>query len=304
MKVGISLTTNYPDTADPRQGAHSIIERAAAARRAALDSLFVGDQHASPTPYYQNTPILGRLLAEWGEAPAGCLFLLPLWHPVLVAEQIGTLAAIAQGPFIMQCGLGWGDDRFAAMGANMKTRPSAFEEALDIVRRLLAGETVSSARRFRIAGASLALRPAEPVEVWIGASAPPAIDRAAHLAEGWIASPGLTREDARAQADLYRERCAAHGKKPGAIVLRRDIYVGETSADAQAVLQQAVSRGYRGIPAQALIAGSAEEVAERFRSFAEIGYTEISVRHLTNDQPKVLGSLQRLAAVRAAVAEA
>jgi len=304
MKVGISLTTNYPDTAEPRQGARCIIERAAAARRAALDSLFVGDQHASPTPYYQNTPILGRLLAEWGEAPAGCLFLLPLWHPVLVAEQIGTLAAIAQGPFIMQCGLGWGDDRFAAMGANMKTRPSAFEEALDIVRRLLAGETVSSARRFRIAGASLALRPAEPVEVWIGASAPPAIDRAAHLAEGWIASPGLTREDARAQADLYRERCAAHGKKPGAIVLRRDIYVGETSADAQAVLQQAVSRGYRGIPAQALIAGSAEEVAERFRSFAEIGYTEISVRHLTNDQPKVLGSLQRLAAVRAAVAEA
>jgi alkanesulfonate monooxygenase SsuD/methylene tetrahydromethanopterin reductase-like flavin-dependent oxidoreductase (luciferase family) len=29
-----------------------------------------------------------------------------LWHPVLVAEQIGTLAAIARGPFIMQCGLG------------------------------------------------------------------------------------------------------------------------------------------------------------------------------------------------------
>jgi len=103
-----------------------MIERAAAARRAVLDSLFVGDQHVSATPYYQNTPMLGRLLAEWGEAPAGCLFLLPLWHPVLVAEQIGTLAAIAQGPFIMQCGLGWGDTRFAAMGANIRTRPSGF----------------------------------------------------------------------------------------------------------------------------------------------------------------------------------
>ena len=159
MRVGISLTTNYPDVKDPRQGARWIIERAAAARRAALDSLFIGDQHASPTPYYQNTPMLARLLAEWGEAPAGCLFLLPLWHPVLVAEQIGTLAAIARGPFIMQCGLGWGDDRFLAMGMNIKTRPSVFEEALDIVRRLLAGETVSASRRFRIAGASLALRP-------------------------------------------------------------------------------------------------------------------------------------------------
>src|SRR6202162_4426004 len=163
MRGGISLTSNHPGVTDPRQGARWMIERAAAARRASLDSLFIGDQHVSPTPYYQNTPMLGRLLAEWGEAPAGCLFLLPLWHPVLVAEQIGTLAAIARGPFVMQCGLGWGDARFAAMGANSRTRPSAFEVALDIVRRRLAAATVSSSGRFGIAEASLTLRPAEPV---------------------------------------------------------------------------------------------------------------------------------------------
>jgi alkanesulfonate monooxygenase SsuD/methylene tetrahydromethanopterin reductase-like flavin-dependent oxidoreductase (luciferase family) len=301
MRVGISLTSNHPGVEDPRQGARWMIERAAAARRASLDSLFVGDQHASSTPYYQNTPMLGRLLAEWGEAPAGCLFLLPLWHPVLVAEQIGTLAAIAGGPFIMQCGLGWGEARFAAMGANIRTRPSAFEEALDIVRRLLAGETVSSARRFRIIEASLSLRPAEPVEVWIGASAPPAIDRAARMADGWIASPGLTHEEARSQADFYRGRCAAYGKRPTAIALRRDIYVGESSTDAQAVLQQALSKGYRSIPAEALIAGSIDEVAAQFRVLGDLGYTDIIVRHLTNDQPKVLGSLERLGKVRAAL---
>src|SRR5438874_7047863 len=228
MRVGISLTSSQANAKDPRQGARWMIERTAAARRAGLDSLFLGDHHVSPTPYYQNTPMLGRLLAEWGAAPAGCLFLLPLWPPVLVAEQIGTLAAIAEGPFIMQCGLGYGEARFAGMGINIRTRPSAFEEALDIVRRLLAGETVSSSRRFRVAEASLALRPAETVEVWIGASAPPAIDRVARLAEGWIASPGLAPEEARAQADFYRERCAFYGRQPGAITLRRDIYVGES----------------------------------------------------------------------------
>jgi alkanesulfonate monooxygenase SsuD/methylene tetrahydromethanopterin reductase-like flavin-dependent oxidoreductase (luciferase family) len=302
MRVGISLTSNHPDAKDVRQGAGWMIERAAAARRAGLDSLFLGDQHVSPTPYYQNTPMLGRLLAEWGEAPAGCLFLLPLWHPVLVAEQIGTLASIAQGPFIMQCGLGYGEARFAAMGANIKTRPSAFEEALEIVRRLLAGETVDSSRRFRITKASLALRPAEPVEVWIGASARPAIDRAARMADGWIATPGLTHEEARSQADFYHERCAAYGKRPAATVLRRDIYVGESSADAQTVLQEALGKGYRRISAEALIAGSVDEVAAQFRTLGELGYTEILVRHLTDDQQKVLASLERLEAVRAAVA--
>jgi alkanesulfonate monooxygenase SsuD/methylene tetrahydromethanopterin reductase-like flavin-dependent oxidoreductase (luciferase family) len=89
-----------------------------------------------------------------------------LWQPVLVAEQIGTLAAIAQGPFIMQCGIGWGEARFAAMGANIRTRPSAFEEALDIVRRLLAGEfrpAVSDRRSYRrLLAAIAALRPDLP----------------------------------------------------------------------------------------------------------------------------------------------
>jgi alkanesulfonate monooxygenase SsuD/methylene tetrahydromethanopterin reductase-like flavin-dependent oxidoreductase (luciferase family) len=68
------------------------------------------------------------------------------------------------------------------------------------------------------------------------------------------------------------------------------------------VLQEALGRSYRGLPAEALIAGSVDEVAEQFRTFGKIGYTDILVRHLTNDQPKALGSLERLAAVRAALA--
>jgi alkanesulfonate monooxygenase SsuD/methylene tetrahydromethanopterin reductase-like flavin-dependent oxidoreductase (luciferase family) len=57
-------------------------------------------------------------------------------------------------------------------------------------------------------------------------------------------------------------------------------------------------------PAEAAIAGSVGEVAEQLRASEEIGYTEILVRHLTNDQPKVLGSLERLATVRPALAQA
>ena len=56
------------------------------------------------------------------------------------------------------------------------------------------------------------------------------------------------------------------------------------------------------LPAQALIAGSIDEVADQFRVFGELGYTDMLLRHLTNDQPKVLGSLERLGKVRAALA--
>ncbi len=301
MRIGISLSSGFA-VADPRMGARFMIERAAAARRAGLDSLFVGDHHATPQPYYQNVPIMGRLLAEWGDKPAGCLFLLPLWHPTLVAEQVGTLAAIAQGRFIFQCGLGDDQQQFGATGADLKQRPSAFEEAFGVIKRLLAGEEASASRRFKVARTRLALRPAEPVEYWIGASAQRAIDRAARIGDGWLASPGLTPEEARRQLDFYRERCAVHGRVPRAIAVRRDIYVGASRAEAEAVAGPIVARGYRGFKPEALVWGGVDDVVARFRELGEMGYMDVIVRHLTNDQPKVLDSLGRLAEVRSALA--
>jgi alkanesulfonate monooxygenase SsuD/methylene tetrahydromethanopterin reductase-like flavin-dependent oxidoreductase (luciferase family) len=300
MRVGISLTSSHA-VKDPREGARWMVERAAAARQAGLDSLFVGDHHATPGLYYQNVPILGRLLAEWGDAPAGCLFLLPLWNPVLVAEQVGTLAAIAQGRFIVQCGLGYDEAQFAAMGTTVKHRPSAFEESFSIVQRLLRGETVSSSGRFTFRDARLALRPMENVEYWIGASARPAIDRAARLADGFLASPSLTVDEAREQAAFYLERCKAHGRTPRAVAIRRDIYVGESAGDAEQVKGAVLATGYRGIPAPALVAGSVETVVQQFAELGALGYTDVIVRHLTNDQPKVLASLARLRRVKEAL---
>jgi len=303
MKVGISLTSEH-DVANPREGARWMIERAQAARGAGLDSLFVGDHHATPRPYYQNVPMLGRLLAEWGDNPAGCLFLLPLWNPVLVAEQVGTLAAIAGGRFIFQCGLGADEAQFLAMGANIKQRPSAFEESFAVVKRLLAGETVSSQGRFVVENARVAPRPAETVEYWIGASARVAIDRAARIADGWLASPGLTLDKAREQAAWYLDGCARYGRKPAAVAIRRDVYVGESAAEADAVGRAAVTAGYRGFDPKALVWGSVDQVVGKFRALAPLGYTDVIVRHLTNDQAKVLGSLSRLAEVREALARA
>ena len=300
MRVGISLTSSHT-VADPREGARWMVERTAAAARAGLDSLFVGDHHATPGPYYQNVPMLGRMLAEWTDRPAGCLFLLPLWNPVLVAEQVGTLAAIARGRFIFQCGLGDGQAQFLALGANIKQRPSAFEEAFDIVKRLLAGETVSSQGRFVVERARLSLRPAEPVEYWVGASVRVSIDRAARIGDGWLASPSLTMSAASEQAQWYLDACARYGRKPTAVAIRRDIYVGESSAEAAAVAQAIVEAGYRGFDPSALVWGSVAEVTEKFRALAPLGYTDIIVRHITDDQAKILGSLSRLAEVARAL---
>ena len=61
---------------------------------------------------------------------------------------------------------------------------------------------------------------------------------------------------------------------------------------------RAVAAGYRGFPPDALVAGTAEEVAEQLAAFAALGVTDVCCRHFTDDQALVLGSLERLGEVR------
>ena len=314
MRIGVSLRSTY--SSEPRTGARWMIERARAARDAGLDSLFVGDHHSTgPGAYYQNVPILARLLAEWdsrpaasvaerpaasvAERPCGALYLLPLWNPVLLAEQIGTLASIARGRFIMQTAIGGGAPQFAGMGASLRGRAARFEQGLDIVRRLLAGETVSAPYDgITISDARVAPLTPEPLEVWIGGSAEVAIERAARLGDGWLANANHTLAEARTQAAFYLERCAELGKTPTAVAIRRDVHVGASAEDAARVAEPVIAAGYRGFPTEACTYGDAEQVAERLRAFADAGFTDIIVRQLADDQADAVASMERLARVR------
>jgi alkanesulfonate monooxygenase SsuD/methylene tetrahydromethanopterin reductase-like flavin-dependent oxidoreductase (luciferase family) len=100
---------------------------------------------------------------------------------------------------------------------------------------------------------------------------------------------------------LYRERCEAHGRTPTAVGIRRDIHVGADAADAERVGGPVVAAGYRGFDPSACTYGSAEQVTEKLGAYAAMGYTDVIVRHLAEDQNEVLESFVRLAGVREAL---
>ena len=297
MRIGISVQSAYR-VDDPAQGVRHMLERAEAASQADLDSLFVGDHHVTGYAYYQNSPILGRMLAHWHGKPAGALYLLPLWHPVLLAEQISTLAAIMPGRFIMQCGLGGLPDQSAGMGIDMSQRVAMFEDSLAIMRQLWAGETVSHDRFWHLENAHIAPLPAQDIEVWIGATAPAAINRTARLAEGWLGTPSATPQQAKEQLNQYRQACAEHQRTPSAVALRRDIFIAGSVKEAEAFRSHAVAKGYRGFPEEALICGDVSQVAAQFAEFSEAGFTDIVVRNMSSDQGQALATIEALSDVR------
>jgi alkanesulfonate monooxygenase SsuD/methylene tetrahydromethanopterin reductase-like flavin-dependent oxidoreductase (luciferase family) len=280
MRIGISIGTAFT-TAGPRgqrEGPLAVVGQMRAAHRAGLDSLTLGDHHSTgPGGYVQNVPMLGRLLAEWTNRPAGCLFLVPLWNPVLMAEQIGTLAALSSGPFIVQAGLGGGGSQFEAMGAELSQRAARLEEGIIVAQALLRGETVDS-ELWGIAGARVAPLPPEGTEWWIGGGVEKAIDRAARLGDCWYGNADLTPETAGRDIALYRDACARHERTPVRVPIRKDVFVAENRAEAEKVGDALLAAGYRGFERGAVAYGDPESVAGQLSVFADLGFTDVIIR--------------------------
>src|SRR5262249_30274363 len=230
-------------------------------------------EHAAPRPSPRR---VGRRAVRRALPP-------PLWNPVLVAEQVGTLATLAPGRFILRLAAG-GKDQSGPMGVRVHHRGRHFEAGLDVVRRLLAGETVTTQEPPHVRNARVSPVPPEPVEVWIGGTHEAAVDRAARLGDGFLANADVTPEQARALIELYRERCDAHGRTPTAVAIRRDIHVGADPADAERVAGPVVAAGYRGFDPSACTYGGGDPGSERRRRDPHKAYTHGSRTHPTQDK--------------------
>jgi alkanesulfonate monooxygenase SsuD/methylene tetrahydromethanopterin reductase-like flavin-dependent oxidoreductase (luciferase family) len=289
MRVGISIGTSF-STDGPRghrEGPLAVLSQVQAAGRAGLDTLTLGDHHSTgPAGYVQNVPMVGRVLAEWTDRPIGCLFLVPLWHPVLMAEQIGTLAAMSSGPFIVQAGLGGGASQFQAMGADLVHRAARLEEGILVVQALLRGETVDS-ELWGVHGAAIAPLPPEGAEWWIGGGVSKAIDRAARLGDCWYGNADLTPDTAARDIEIYREACTRHGRSPVRIPIRKDVFIADSRADAENAGNALVAGGYRGFERQAVAYGDPESVAEQLSVFGDLGFTDVIIRTMSPIPPEM-----------------
>jgi probable F420-dependent oxidoreductase len=115
---------------------------------------------------------------------------LPGRHPLLVAKQLASLAGLAPGRVLPAFGLRPARrserDLFRVPPGR---RAAVFDESLLLLRRLLREDSVSfDGEFFTVDGASIGPRPAKPLDIWLGGTAPRALRRVGRLADGWLAS--------------------------------------------------------------------------------------------------------------------
>jgi alkanesulfonate monooxygenase SsuD/methylene tetrahydromethanopterin reductase-like flavin-dependent oxidoreductase (luciferase family) len=282
---------------DTGRQARNVLEVASAARAAGLDGLLFGDNHAVPAAYansFSPIPTLARLMAVTGEMPVGLVLLAPFYHPIVLAEQIGTLAAFAGAPLIVTLANGGRAQAFDAFGLPMASRAARLEELVAIVRALLSGERVTfRGRHFALENVSSSPLPRVPVSIWIAGTVPAAAARAGRIGDGWLSGQNATRAELAQQLDVYREAAARAGRA-ALPVLRRDIYVGESDAEAEATAGRVLAEGYRGTGMDQLLVGGAASVVEQLHEYRKLGFDFVMVRHIVGDHEAMLRSFARI----------
>jgi probable F420-dependent oxidoreductase len=140
----------------------------------------------------------------------GTTMLLPGRNVLRLAKQLASLDVLCHGRLLVTLvpGLTYPPER-EAIGVDPKRRGAFIDEALPLLRRLWAGETVSHEGAVgTLQGVKLSPLPIQrPLEVWLGGTVPAALERCGRLSDGWL--PSLCTPDEAAAGRVVIDKAAA-----------------------------------------------------------------------------------------------
>jgi len=302
MRIGMSLTSSYPRSGSSKELVDNIIAQVELMAELGFATIALGDHHVTRDHYVQVLPMMSRLSAHAGNMQLLPLFLMPFYHPILLAEQVALLDIMSAGRTAMICCLGHQPEAHTAFQTPQKLRVSRFIETFDIVQQLCTQDRVSyHGKHYDFDDVSINPKPLQqPFPMWIGAQADVAIQRTARLADAWVISPGWTPAVLEEKLFLYRSALQEYGRsrKVSETILRRDIHLAATTAEARQEAATLFERGYRGFDAEALkeslIVGSPEDCVQYLERMQGLGITHILFRPALQDQKKVMQTIRLL----------
>ncbi len=188
--------------------AETLLELVSGLDALGFDSLWLSEVLTGPVV----DPLIGL---AWAAASnprlkIGTTALLPGRNVLRLAKQLASLDRLSGGRLLVTLvpGLTYAPERLA-IGVEPKQRGAVIDDAMPLLRRLWAGETVSHegpAGRFHDVRLSpLPLQ--QPLEMWLGGTAPAALERCGRLSDGWL--PSLCTPDEAAGGRRVIEDAAA-----------------------------------------------------------------------------------------------
>ncbi len=291
LRVGVQL----PEV-ERRVPWREYVAMARAAEEVGFDSIWVGDHllyrgdgRPERGPWDAWT-LLAGLAAVTERVHLGPLVACLAFHPPgVLARMAATADELSGGRLVLGVGAGWNEAEFRAFGIPFDHRASRFEEAFEIVRRLLAGERVTFRGRFHeVRDAVLLPRPARRPPIMVGSNGERVLRAALPHADAWNVWFDLygNTPEGFARANEAVTRIAREvGRDPGTII---------RSACAFVVLDRSAPERPIEVPP---LEGNPERIAAGLRELAEAGADEA----VLVASPITEGSIRRLGEVLSAL---
>ena len=227
---------------DPNQFVADILDEAAYAEELGLHSAWIGEHHFS-TLGVLSCPdlVLANVAARTKHirlAPA--VTVLPLHHPIRVAEQWATLDLLSGGRVDFAAGRGYDRREYLPFHVSFEDNQALFEEGMELVRRLWSSDNPIShhGKYYQFDNVGITPKPIQrPIPAYVASFSKPSIELAAKLGCGLIVAPfaaAMSFGGLEQVAQLYQESCARHGNAPGPLMCSYFIHFADSKAEEDA----------------------------------------------------------------------
>jgi alkanesulfonate monooxygenase SsuD/methylene tetrahydromethanopterin reductase-like flavin-dependent oxidoreductase (luciferase family) len=246
MNFGTFLLMQSPSARSSPEIYARGLEMAQAAETLGFHNVWLAEHHFSTYGYLSRPAQLATYIAaKTTRLRVGtAVIVVPLHHPLVIAEEIATLDLLSGGRLDVGLGRGYQQYEFERFGLELESGRGRWDESVDIILKALGGQPFSyDGKFFKIPDTSVFPQPVQTPRppIWITAQSPQSLEAAVrrgfHVLTGGFGVPIERLAEFRRLFDrVVGEVKPAHPLEVG---VQRAVYVADSLADARAAAEQA-----------------------------------------------------------------
>jgi alkanesulfonate monooxygenase SsuD/methylene tetrahydromethanopterin reductase-like flavin-dependent oxidoreductase (luciferase family) len=246
MNFGTFLLMQSPSARSSQEIYSRALDMAQAAEALGFGNVWLAEHHFSTYGYLSRPAQLATYLAARTTTlrVGTAVIVVPLHHPLVVAEEIATLDLLSGGRADIGLGRGYQHYEFERLGLELDTSRARWEESVDVILKAFEGKPFTyDGKLFKIPETSVFPQPVTKPHppFWVTAQSPESIE--ATVRRGFNVLTGGFGVPIERMAEFRRlfDRLVSEVKPPHPLQVgvQRAVYVTDTQADARAAAEEA-----------------------------------------------------------------
>ncbi len=247
MRFGVFLLLHSPDKRAPAEVYANALEQARLADELGFDAVWLAEHHFSSYGYGPNPLTFAVKVAENTKRVriGTAVVVLPLYHPLRLAEDIALADHLTEGRLDVGFGRGYQRYEFERLGLELSENRAMFDEALEVMLAAWSQEDFShDGKYYQIPPTTVFPKPLQEPHppLWIAAQSPVSIADAVKRGYKCITGGSSAPSDRVLQSwQVFRDAVNESGLGwPQEFVIQSQVHVAENDALARAQTQNAL----------------------------------------------------------------